>query len=52
MDSPAADERQALFAAFDMLGVFAGTSGSLHTMASDPYYAYRDAPMTGSPLSS
>lgn len=43
-------QRAALFAAFDMLGVFAGTNGGLSTMAGDPYYAYCDAPMTGSPL--
>ena len=45
-------EREALFAAFGLLGVFAGTDGSLDTMADDPYYAYCDAPMTGSPLRS
>ncbi len=46
------DERAALFAAFDLLRVPAGTDGDLTTMAGDPYYAYADAPMTGSPLPS
>lgn len=49
--SPAVSaERSALFAAFGLLGVYAGTDGSLATMAGDPYFAYCDAPMTGSPL--
>jgi hypothetical protein len=51
MNSPAVDQRSALFAAFQLLGVYGGPNGNLDTMAGDPYFAYSDAPMTGSLVS-
>ncbi|MCY0094901.1 DUF6603 domain-containing protein [Hoeflea ulvae] len=47
---PAAAARADFFAAFDQLGVFAGSNGDMSEMAADPYQAYRDEPMLGSPL--
>lgn len=45
--APAASARAAFFAAFEQLGVFAGTDGALAEMAANPYQAYCDEPMLG-----
>ena len=50
MDAPLAARRANLFAAIGLIGVNPGTSGSIATMAADPYRAFQDAPMTGSPV--
>lgn len=47
---PAAQTRAAFFAAFDQLGVFAGSNGDLSEMAAEPTQTYQDEPMLGSPL--
>jgi hypothetical protein len=46
----AAQTRADFFAAFDELGVFAGSDADLSEMAANPYQAYRDEPMLGCPL--
>jgi hypothetical protein len=52
MDTDLATKRADLFAAIGLVGVNAGTSGSLATLAGDPYRAFQDSPMVGSPVGS